>query len=243
MSGIFTKGAIRSLTLDNRAVRSATWEGGADRKGDVTERVLGLYAGLAGGGIGLIVTGFQFVLPNGIAIAHQVGNYSEAQLPGLTRLSRTARAGGAKVVAQLVHTGGKADPALFPEEGELWGPSAVPDPLTGRVPKEMTRQEVARLVEAYAAAAARAQRAGFDGIQLHGAHGYGINQFLSPFSNRRSDGYGGSTANRYRFLGEVLRVAGGGGEGIPPFHQAFRGRFLSGRARAGGGAGDRRKTR
>ncbi len=215
---LFEKSFIKSLHLDNRAIRSATWEGGADRKGNITERVVKLYADLADGGVGLIITGFQYVLPNGIGIAHQVGNYSEELLPGLMRLNEAARAGGSKVMAQLVHAGSKADPGLFPEEEDIWGPSAVPDPLTGRVPKEMTQQEITSLVEAYAAAASRAQRAGFDGIQLHGAHGYGINQFLSPALNRRTDGYGGTPANRYRFLGEVLEgVRGVVGKDYPLF--------------------------
>ncbi|HTP65404.1 MAG TPA: NADH:flavin oxidoreductase [Geobacteraceae bacterium] len=209
MAAIFETSTVGTLVLANRAVRSATWEGGADNRGHVTDKILELYAGLAEGGIGLIITGFQYVLPNGIGIAYQTGNYSDDLLPGLMRLCETARTGGARVLAQLVHTGSKADPGLFTEEGEIWGPSAVPDPLTGRVPKEMTRQEITLLVEAYAAAARRAQRAGFDGVQLHGAHGYGINQFLSAFANRRSDCYGGGTAGRYRFLGEVLEAIRG----------------------------------
>ncbi len=218
LSIFFEKSAIKSLHFDNRAIRSATWEGGADRKGNVTERVVKLYTDLARGGIGLIVTGFQHVLPNGIGIAHQVGNYSEELLPGLMRLNEAARAGGSKVMAQLVHAGSKADPGQFPEEGEVWGPSAIPDPLTGRVPKAMSLQEITGLVGAYAAAASRAKRAGFDGIQLHGAHGYGINQFLSPASNHRTDRYGGTPANRYRFLGEVLEgVRGAVGKDYPLF--------------------------
>jgi 2,4-dienoyl-CoA reductase-like NADH-dependent reductase (Old Yellow Enzyme family) len=117
-----------------------------------------------------------------------------------------------------VHTGGKANPKLFLEEGEIWGPSAVPDPLTGNIPKEMTRQDITQAIEAYATAALRAQRAGFDGVQLHGAHGYGINHFLSGAMNRRSDGYGGDIGRRYRFLGEVNEaVRGAVGKDYPLF--------------------------
>lgn len=229
MSKLFEKSVIKSLDLKNRAVRSATWEGAGDRKGYVTDRVVELYESLADGDIGLIITGFQYVLPNGIGIAHQVGNYSDDLLAGLKRLAGAARSHGALVMAQLVHTGSKANPALFPEEGDIWGPSAVPDPLTGNIPREMTQQEITRLVEAYAAAASRAQRAGFDGIQLHGAHGYGINQFLSAASNRRSDKYGGSMTGRYRFLGEVLEsVRGAVGKDFPVFIKLSGNDFFAG---------------
>ena len=157
-------------------------------------------------------------MPNAIAILYQLGNYREDMLEGLTRLAEAIHAQGGKVMAQLVHTGTKANPELFPEEGEIWGPSPVPDPLTGNTPKAMTKQEITQAIEAYAAAASRAQRAGFDGIQLHGAHGYGINQFLSGASNQRSDGYGGDIGKRYRFLGEVMEaVRGAVGQDYPLF--------------------------
>ena len=88
--------------------------------------------------------------------------------------------------------GSKANPELFFQEAEVWGASAVLDPLSGQVPKEMTQNDITSCIEAFASAAARSPKAGFDAIQLHGAHGYGINQFLSGFFNRRSDKYGGA---------------------------------------------------
>jgi 2,4-dienoyl-CoA reductase-like NADH-dependent reductase (Old Yellow Enzyme family) len=229
MSKLFDKSIIKSLELRNRAVRSATWEGAGDCKGRVTDRVVEIYGNLADGGAGLIITGFQYVLPNGVGIAHQIGNYGDELLPGLKLLAEAARARGARVMAQLVHAGSKANSAQFPEEGEIWGPSAVSDPLTGTIPREMTQQEITRLIEAYAAAASRAQRAGFDGIQLHGAHGYGINQFLSFASNRRSDKYGGNITGRYRFLGEVLEcVRGAVGKDYPVFIKLSGNDFFAG---------------
>ena len=229
MPQLFEKTSIKSLDLENRSVRSATWSGVADRKGYVTDLAIDFYSNLAAGGLGLIITGFQYVMPNGIAMLHQLGNYSEDLLPGLKRLVETIHSRGGKAMAQLVHTGTKADPELFPEEGELWGPSALPDPWTGRTPKEMTQQDITKAVEAYAAAASRAQRAGFDGVQIHAAHGYGINQFLSGAANRRSDKYGGGIARRYHLLGEVLEaVRGSVGKDYPVFiklnaHDYFEG--------------------
>ncbi|HMK35112.1 MAG TPA: NADH:flavin oxidoreductase [Desulfomonilaceae bacterium] len=218
MTELFETTHIKSLELRNRSVRSATWSGVGDRKGYVTDRAVELYRDLAAGGVGLIITGFQYVMPNSVAMPYQIGNYGEAQLEGLTRWTDAIHSHGGKVVAQLVHTGTKANPKLFPEEGEIWGPSAIPDPLTGNTPKEMTQQEIIQVVEAFAAAASRARRSGFDGIQLHGAHGYGINQFLSGAMNRRSDSYGGDIDKRYRFLGEVMEsVRGAVGSDYPVF--------------------------
>jgi 2,4-dienoyl-CoA reductase-like NADH-dependent reductase (Old Yellow Enzyme family) len=209
MAELFEKTMIKSLEMENRSVRSATWSGVSDRKGYVTDKAIEFYSNLADGGVGLIITGFQYVMPNAIAMPYQMGNYCDEQVEGLSRLAEAIHSRGGKVIAQVVHTGIKANPALFPEEGEMWGPSAVPDPVTGNVPKEMSRQDITTVVEAYAAAASRAQRAGFDGIQLHGAHAYGINQFLSGATNQRSDGYGGDISNRYRFLGEVMEAVRG----------------------------------
>ncbi len=218
MPVLFENTSIKSLDLENRAVRSATWSGVGDRKGYVTDRAIAFYENLAAGGVGLIITGFQYVMPNAIAMLYQLGNYREDMLEGLTRLADAVHSRGGKVMAQLVHTGSRANPELFPEEGEIWGPSPVVDPLTGNTPKAMTKPEITQAIEAYAAAASRAQRAGFDGIQLHGAHGYGINQFLSGASNQRSDGYGGDVGKRYRFLGEVMEaVKGAVGQDYPLF--------------------------
>ncbi len=218
MPKLFETTEIKSLELKNRSVRSATWSGVGDRTGNITDTGIELYANLAVGGVGLIITGFQYVMPNAVAMHYQVGNYSEDQLGSLSRWAGAIHARGGKIVAQLVHTGTRANPELFFEPGEIWGPSPIPDALTGRTPKEMTKQEVLQVVDAYAAAASRAKRAGFDGIQLHGAHGYGINQFLSGAMNRRSDEYGGSIEKRYRFLGETMEaVRGAVGDDYPVF--------------------------
>jgi 2,4-dienoyl-CoA reductase-like NADH-dependent reductase (Old Yellow Enzyme family) len=218
MPEFFEKTCIKSLELDNRSVRSATWSGVADQKGFVTDKAIDFYENLAAGGVGLVVTGFQYVMPNAVAMLYQIGNYGDGQLEGLSRLAGAVHSRGGKVMAQLVHTGARANPKLFFQEGELWGPSAVPDQLTGHAPKEMTQQEITQVVEAYAAAALRSKKAGFDGIQLHGAHGYGINQFLSGATNRRVDGYGGDITRRYRLLGEVMEaVRGSVGKDYPVF--------------------------
>ena len=218
MPELFEKTFIRDLELNNRSIRSATWSAVCDSKGFITDRAMRFYGDLAGGGVGLIITGFQYVMSNSVAMPYQMGNYCDEMLEGLSRLADVIHSNGGKVVAQLAHTGSKANPELFPEEGEVWGPSSVPEPVTGRVPKEMSLQDIATLVEAFGKAAQRVKKAKFDGIQLHGAHGYGINQFLSGFTNRRKDEYGGDISRRYRFLGAVLEsVRGAVGADYPVF--------------------------
>lgn len=209
MPKLFETTWIKSLELSNRSVRSATWSGVGDDRGYVTERAVEFYRELGRGGIGLIVTGFQYILTNGRQLPYMIGNCEDGQVGGLKRLVDAVHSGGGKVVPQIVHCGARADSKLFEEGDELWAPSAAPSSASEAVPKEVTPREITLLVEAYAAAAGRAMEAGFDGVQLHGAHGYGINQFLSGATNRRADGYGGDTGKRYRFLGEVMEAVRG----------------------------------
>jgi 2,4-dienoyl-CoA reductase-like NADH-dependent reductase (Old Yellow Enzyme family) len=207
---LFQKTWIKSLELRNRAIKSSTWSGTGDQKGYVTDRTIDFYGELAKGDIGLILTGFQYVMPNGQGLPYMLGNYDDTQAEGLKKLADTVHGEGGRIAAQLVHCLARANTKLFFREGdELWGASAVPYSAQDPVPREMTRKDIARLVEAHAAAASRSQKCGFDGIQIHGAHGYGINQFLSPAWNRRGDMYGGSLQNRYRLVGEVIEAIRG----------------------------------
>lgn len=216
MATLFEKTFIKSLELSNRAIRSATWSGVADDRGYVTDKAVEFYRELGHGGIGLIVTGYQFVMPNGRQLPYQMGNYEDGQIEGLTRLVAAIHEGGGKVAPQLVHCGARASQKLMPEGWEVWAPSAVADALTGKVPHDMTIPQITQVVEAYAQAAARSVTAGFDAVQLHAAHGYGINQFLSGATNKRGDRYGGDIKKRYRFLGEVMEaVRAAVGEDFP----------------------------
>ncbi|MBI5250860.1 MAG: NADH:flavin oxidoreductase [Desulfomonile tiedjei] len=216
MSLHFEKTSIKSLELSNRSVRSATWTGLGDEKGYVTDQAVSFYGELGSGEIGLIVTGYQYVMTNGIQLPYMIGNYEDGQIDGLSRLAEIVHNRGGRIIPQIVHAGARANVKLFREGDEVWGPSAIADPVTGKKPKEVSRSEIHQLLEAYAAAALRSKKAGFDGVQLHAAHGYGINQFLSPVWNKRSDSYGGSISNRYRFLAEVLEaVRAAVGEDFP----------------------------
>jgi 2,4-dienoyl-CoA reductase-like NADH-dependent reductase (Old Yellow Enzyme family) len=202
MAEIFEATDLSGIQLRNRLVRSATWEGLADAEGRVTPELVRIHEVLAEGGVGLIISSYMYVQKVGKQAPGQIGVDSDEMVPGLTELAGSVHDRDAKIVGQIVHCGGQADRR---QTGGLQpvAPSAVESPGYSLVPHELTIDEIHGIVEDFAAAARRLQRAGFDGVQLHGAHGYLINQFLSPLMNRREDDYGGDLAGRMRFLEEV----------------------------------------
>ncbi|MHB8205243.1 MAG: oxidoreductase [Desulfomonilaceae bacterium] len=207
---LFEKSSIGSLELPNRFIKSSTWSGTGDKKGYVTDLTLRFHNEVAKGGVGLILTGNQIVMTNGMSLPYSICNCDDSQAEGLKKLTDCVHREGCGVVVQISHSLARSNPELFLAEGdELWGVSAVPYSPDSPVPKEMTRNEIAQLVDAFTAAAVRSHKCGFDGVMLHGAHGYGLNQFLSPAWNRRGDSYGGSPQNRYRVVGEILEATKG----------------------------------
>ena len=206
---LFEKSSIGSLELPNRFIKSSTWCGTGDRKGFVTDRTLAMYRELAKGGVGLILTGGQYVMSNGVGLPYALGNCDDSQTEGLKSLANTAHNEGCKIVTQLSHQLARANSKFFGEGDEVWGASAVPYSPSSPVPKEMTRTDIDRYVNAFAAAAGRSYRCGFDGIMIHAAHSFGVHQFLSGAWNQRQDSYGGSPQNRYRVVGEILEAIRG----------------------------------
>ncbi len=201
MSILFETSEINGLQLANRFVRSATWEGMASDDGACTPRLIDLMAGLAEGGVGLIISGHTYISPEGQASPRQLGVYKDGLVSGLTEMAKAVHANGGKIVMQLAHSGLTANPELTGQAPI--GPSPLQDPDTPPG-MEMTAADISSVVSAFAAGAKRAQSAGFDGVQIHGAHGYLLSEFLSPFFNRRQDRYGGSIENRARIVLEVL---------------------------------------
>ncbi len=203
MSPLFAPAAIKGMMLRNRFVRSATWEAMAAPDGAVTPRLVETIAALARGGVGLIISSHAFIRPEGQAGPGQVGAYGDELLPGLRRMAAAAHDNGAKILLQLAHAG-------YFAAGNLTGvrPLAVSAAvkLDDTPRREMSVADIGALVEAFAAAAVRAKAAGFDGIQLHCAHGYLLNQFLSPLFNRRTDDYGGTFVNRVRVHRETIQA-------------------------------------
>jgi len=203
MSKLFDSTSLNSMILANRTVRSATWEGLAGEDGSSTNKLIDLLAELARGGIGLIITSHAYVSLEGQAGPWQLGIYSDRFIPGLVEMTSSIRTMGGKIALQLAHAGSQASSRL--SGLEPIGPSAI-EKESGPVGREMTRDEIETVTEAFASAAVRAQKAGFDAVQIHAAHGYLLSQFLSPYFNRRKDEYGGSIENRARLVVLVLKA-------------------------------------
>ncbi|MDY6951096.1 MAG: NADH:flavin oxidoreductase [Thermodesulfobacteriota bacterium] len=215
MTALLEETVIHGMALRNRAVRSATWAGMAEPGGLCGAKVMALTEELVRGEVGLIITGFAYVMPNGQALPRQLGVHDDAVLKNLKELTRRVHRAQGKIAMQIVHAGSQT--VMREKKGQpFWGPSAVHDKVHRKTPKAMTQGEIKEAVHAFAQAAGRVKRAGFDAVQLHGAHGYLIAQFLSPATNRRKDKYGGPIENRARFLFEVYRgVRKTVGKGFP----------------------------
>ncbi len=201
MSALFKPTAINGMKMNNRFVRSATYEAMADTDGTVKDQLLATMAELACGGVGLIITGHSNVTREGQAGPRQMGIFSDTLIEGLTRLTSTVHENGGVVTIQLAHAGlrgiGKG------EYGPL-GPCDIFEEGVKKV-SAMTESDIKRTISAFGDAAERAVKSGFDAVQIHAAHGYLLSQFLAPCSNKRSDNYAGKLENRARFLVEVYQ--------------------------------------
>ncbi len=215
---MFAPGRIGAVEIPNRIVMPPMTTRTADAEGFVTDDTLAYYQARAAGGAGLITVEMAAPEKAGRHRHHELGIHRDAFVPGLTRLVDVIHRAGAKAAIQLGHGGGHT---RFDIAGEApIAPSAIPHPVfeitfETIVPQAMSRARIARTIEAFAAAAARARTAGFDCVEIHAAHGYLISQFLNAFENRRSDDYGGSLENRARFALEVLRAVKRGAAGAP----------------------------
>jgi 2,4-dienoyl-CoA reductase-like NADH-dependent reductase (Old Yellow Enzyme family) len=201
VSILFETTTINGMSLANRFVRSATWEGMATSDGICTGRLTETMAKLAEGGVGLIVTSHAYVSREGQASPWQAGIYDDTTMPGLTQMTDAVHQRGGRIAVQLAHAGGRAVAGL--SGFNAMGPSVVHKEGT-TICREMNQEDIDNVVRAFGFAAARAKHCGFDAVQIHAAHGYLLSQFLSPRTNRRSDQYGGILANRGRVVLEVL---------------------------------------
>lgn len=212
MAKLFEPAHINGMTLRNRVVRSATFEGMANPDGSCTPRLVELMGTLARGGVGLIMTGYAYVNQRGKSRPGQLGVHSHELIPGLAEMASCVHREGGKIAMQIAHAG--CNSYVLPQEQPALGPSCMN--LTGHPCESMAVDEITTVVGDFAAAAKRAHEAGFDGVQLHGAHGYLLSQFLSPYYNKRADGYGGPLEKRARLTLEVFRaVRAAVGESYP----------------------------
>ena len=203
MATLFEETAINGMTMRNRLVRSATWEGMCEHNGRPTEKLIECYRGLARGGVGLIVSGYAFVRPEGKQLPRKMGIYTDGFEEEYKKLTGAVHEAGGAIAVQLVHAGGQTDSKTVGRQP--LAPSAVKVAQFPEMPAELTQDEISDIVKAFGEGARRAKEWGFDAVQLHGAHGYLINQFLSSLTNRRTDEYGGDIENRSRFLFDVYR--------------------------------------
>ncbi len=200
---VFEPYKIGKLELRNRWVRSATWDATADESGAATDNSVALYRELGKGGIGLIISGYAFVSwPLGQANPGQYGVYSDDMIPGLRRIAEVVHEGGGKIALQIVHAGINSG-YLVGKGATLLAMSRMPE--MKRPHREMTDEDIEGIISDFVAAAVRGREAGFDVIQLHGAHGYLMSQIESTIFNQRADRWGGSAENRRRFHLEVIR--------------------------------------
>jgi 2,4-dienoyl-CoA reductase-like NADH-dependent reductase (Old Yellow Enzyme family) len=202
---LFEPFAFSKLTLKNRMVRSATYEKRADIDGFVNDDVLGMYEELARGGVGLIITGNVLVHVAGRTVPQMLCIHTNHYVDGLKRLTDAVHELDGLIAIQLVHGGRQCFPSLLGGDTPL-APSEVHDPSIKVTPRAMTSEEIWETIEAFGDAARRAQDAGFDAIQIHGAHGYLVSQFLSPHTNRRDDYWGGDEERRFHFAEEVIKA-------------------------------------
>lgn len=203
MSVLLTPKKIGKIVIQNRFVHSATYECMADRDGGVTDKLIKRYSQIARGGAGLIIPGYLFIMANGRAMDYQTGIHKDDMIEGLKTLVSAIHNEGSKIAFQLVHSGRQTRKDLIGQT-PLSPSTGSRDSIYMLKPKEMTEEEIQEVIRAFGAAAFRANKAGADGVQIHAAHGYLVNQFLSPFFNKRTDSWGGSDENRFRFLREVV---------------------------------------
>jgi len=211
---------IKKLEIANRICYAPTGKAHCTEEGYVTDQALCYYVARAKGGTGLIIVEASLPLPKYARLGRLLGCWDDSHLAGLKSLAEAIHACGSKAIVQI--TLGLGSQALFPLGGEVVAPSDVPSRITkgtaprglgfmdgavGVVPRPLSREEIVELEDAFAAGAERIMKAGFDGIELHGCHGYLIAEFLSPYSNKRQDEYGGSFENRLRLAKNLIQKA------------------------------------
>ncbi|TYP52463.1 NADPH dehydrogenase NamA [Thermosediminibacter litoriperuensis] len=202
MSRLFSKIKIKDMEVRNRIVMPPMCMYSSDDRGFPNSWHLIHYATRAIGGVGLIIMEATAVERRGRISARDLGIWNDSHIEGLAKIAAEVKKYGAKIGIQLAHAGRKCS---APGE-DLIAPSPIAFDETYGVPREMTEEDIKEVVSAFKAAALRAYRAGFDLIEIHGAHGYLISEYLSPLTNRRTDEYGGSIENRARFLKEVIKA-------------------------------------
>ncbi|MDD4601681.1 NADH oxidase [bioreactor metagenome] len=204
MSPLFNSISIGSMIIKNRFVRSATNDYLGNSDGSISDQEVELYQTLAENDVGLIITAHTYVQhPKGRASISQNAIYEDRLIRGYQKLAQSVHPYGTKLVMQISHAGRQTTTSITEGQTPI-APSMVIDQSTGQAPREMSEAEILTLITDFVAAIGRAKTADCDGVQLHIAHGYALSQFLSPYTNRRSDQWGGSIENRTRIIKEII---------------------------------------
>ena len=200
MKTLFDLTQLSGMNMKNRFVRSATHDGRADSLGHVTEKLVNHYEELAKGGVGTIITGLTNVTDIEKIVPGQMAIYNDSFISEYQELTDAVHKHNANIIMQLVCNGAQN---RSNNEGALWAPTLIEDLASMPGIKEMTKDDIEIMKESFINGAVRAKKAGFDGVQLHVAHGYLLSRFLTPYFNRRTDEYGGNIENRARVVVEI----------------------------------------
>ena len=202
----YSPASIKGITLNSRIIRSATHEGMADENGKPDEKLIKTFEKYAKGGTGLIITGYMGISQQGKCPLYNMTMINDDSLiPAWKELTDRVHAAGAPIVAQIAHCGRQTRKKVTGMK--TVAPSAIRDFLYWEnVPHKLREKEIEIIISDFADAALRAKKAGFDGVQLHCAHGYLLSEFLSAHTNHRKDNWGGSLENRFRIVGETMKA-------------------------------------
>ncbi|MFW9987772.1 MAG: NADH:flavin oxidoreductase [Candidatus Odinarchaeota archaeon] len=197
---LFSPKKIGNVQIKNRIVRSATFTNTAEKYGYIGDRFIELYEILAEGGTGLIITEATAVDPSGTGGQYQACLYDDSYNPGHKKLvNKVHEFSDTKIAIQLVHTGRLGYHPKYPTVA----PSPIHSESTGITPRELSTEEVKEFIQKFVTSGIRAYECGYDMVQLHAAHGYFLCNFISPFTNKRNDEFGGSIENRTRILKDI----------------------------------------
>ncbi|NIO49866.1 MAG: NADH:flavin oxidoreductase [Candidatus Aminicenantes bacterium] len=202
-SVLFSPIKIGTIEIPNRFARAATHDFMAARDGSVTERQVSLFNNLAKGEVGLIITGHTYVNPAGIASPYQTGVDDDHCIEGLSQITNAVHQYPSRIFLQLSHAGRQTKPKIC--GCTPLAPSSVYEPTFEVMPKEMSQEEIRSVIDDFIQSGRRAKEASFDGVELHVAHGYLLSSFISPYTNRRKDEWGGTLANRLRIVVEIIQ--------------------------------------
>ncbi|HXK46682.1 MAG TPA: NADH:flavin oxidoreductase [Deltaproteobacteria bacterium] len=203
MAKLFEDSTISGVTLRNRVIRTATHEGLGDKEGRPMPDLTDLYLRLARGGVGAIITGYAAVQKNGRTMLNMRMFDRDELIEDYRKMNTQLDELGVPIINQIAHGGGQTSKRVIGEQPAA--PTKRKYPLFSSTARELSDNEIEEIINSFVSAVERSRRAGFSGVQLHAAHGYLLNEFLSPHLNMRNDRWGGSLENRFRIVAEIMR--------------------------------------